>query len=508
MYQSLNMSSCSNSQSKTKLTIHSINGKSWGKKLGKDVKQWTNECEVNLKESNKVSWLDAFKAYLERRVFVLFLLGFSAGLPFLLVFSTLSAWLRDDGISRSTIGFFSWIGITYSIKVFWAPVVDRVPLPGLRRLLGQRRSWMLLAQLGIAAGLVGMSFVGVGFSSPQLSDQAITAMALFALLVAFSSATQDIAIDAYRIEVAESKQQGVMSAAYIFGYRIALLVAGAGAFYMADFFNWSVAYLLMAALVGVGVIAVLIAPQVQRKDGDTIDESLKEVRWISDKVSTQPALIQKIARWFTYAVICPFTDFMSRHGKWALYLLLLVGMYRISDITMGVMANPFYLDMGYTKSEIASVTKVFGFVLTMVGSAFGGVLVVKYGLLRPLLLGAGLVAITNLLFAVLAMFNEPSLSMLAVVISADNFSGGLANVSFIAFLSSLTSRSFTATQYALFSSLMTLPGKYIGGYSGVLVDLQGYPWFFSYAAVIGIPAFLIILWLLKKRPELNRASQE
>ena len=540
----MNMSSCSNSQSKTKLTIHSINGKSWGKKLGKDVKQWTNECEVNLKESNKVSWLEAFKAYLERRVFVLFLLGFSAGLPFLLVFSTLSAWLRDDGISRSTIGFFSWIGITYSIKVFWAPVVDRVPLPGLRRLFGQRRSWMLLAQFGIAAGLVGMSFVGVGLSHPQLSDQAITAIALFALLVAFSSATQDIAIDAYRIEVAESKQQGVMSAAYIFGYRIALLVAGAGAFYMADFFSWSVAYLLMAGLVGVGVVAVLIAPQVQRKDGDQVDETLAEIEWVNDKVKQAPLLCQKCARWFVYAVVCPFTDFVRRQGIWTIYLLLVVGLYRISDITMGVMANPFYLDMGFSKSEIASITKVFGFFLTMIGSAVGGLIVVKYGLLRPLLLGAGLVAITNLLFALMALLNlddysirwlaeaharneggitgwfadlvfglraifgDNSLTLLAIVIGADNFSGGLANVAFIAFLSSLTSRSFTATQYALFSSLMTLPGKYIGGYSGVLVDLQGYPWFFSYAAVIGVPAFLIILWLLKKRPELDRASQE
>jgi PAT family beta-lactamase induction signal transducer AmpG len=463
-------------------------------------------AEKSSQGKGTLSWLDAGKAYFERRVLVLLLLGFSAGLPFLLVFSTLSAWLRDDGISRSTIGFFSWIGITYSIKVFWAPVVDRVALPGLNLLFGQRRSWMLLAQLGITAGLLGMALTGADLSSVESSDHVITVMALFGLLVAFSSATQDIAIDAYRIEVAEAKQQGVMSAAYIFGYRLALLVAGAGAFYIADYFTWTMAYLVMAALVSVGVVAVLIAPNVGRKDGDRVDESLREIQWVNEKVAQAPALLQKLSRWFVYAVVCPFTDFIRRQGNWTLLLLLVVGMYRISDITMGVMANPFYLDMGFTKSEIASISKVFGFFLTMIGSAFGGLIVVKYGLLRPLLLGAGLVAITNLLFALMAWFGEPSLSLLAVVIGADNFSGGLANVAFIAFLSSLTSRSFTATQYALFSSLMTLPGKFIGGYSGVMVDLHGYEWFFMYAATIGVPAFLMILWLLKKRPDLNKLN--
>lgn len=475
--------------------------------MGRDAIDAQTQCDLSRSERRSVSWFDALKAYFERRVLVLLLLGFSAGLPFLLVFSTLSAWLRDGDVSRSTIGFFSWIGITYSVKVFWAPVVDRVALPGLNRLFGQRRSWMLIAQMGIACGLLGMALSGIHLSEVNQMDHTVTMLALFALLVAFSSATQDIAIDAYRIEVAEAERQGVMSAAYIFGYRVALLVAGAGAFYMADFFNWSTAYLLMTVLVGVGVLGVLIAPNVQRKDGDAIDESLAEVEWVTREVQSYPFWFRTLARWFTFAVVCPFTDFVRRYGMWAVYLLLVVGIYRISDITMGVMANPFYIDMGFSKSEIASVTKIFGFFLTIAGSAVGGLIVVKYGLLRPLLLGAGLVAITNLLFAVLAGMNEPTLTMLAVVISADNFSGGLANVAFIAFLSSLTSRSFTATQYALFSSLMTLPGKFIGGYSGVLVDWHGYEWFFIYASVIGVPAFLIIFWLLKKRPDLDKDSR-
>lgn len=462
------------------------------------------------------SWVTDFQVYFEKKVLLLLLLGFSAGLPFLLVFSTLSAWLRDDGISRTTIGFFSWIGITYSIKVFWAPVVDRVRLPILTPLLGQRRSWILIAQLGIMFGLVGMAFTGSLFSDyvtdPLHPDsnsvtQGITQMALFALCVAFASATQDIAIDAYRIEVAELNKQGVMSAAYIFGYRLALLAAGAGALYLADFWDWQIAYLSMAGLVFVGVFAVLIAPDVARKGGDKINEALPEVVWVSKKVAALPEFFQKVSRWFVFAVVSPFLEFFQREKRWALYLLLVVAIYRISDITMGVMANPFYLDMGFSKSEIASVTKIFGFAMTMIGSAVGGVIVVRLGVMKPLLAGAVLVAVTNLLFAVLAMHTEKSLAFLAFVISADNFSGGLANVAFIAFLSGLTSRTYTATQYALFSSLMTLPGKYIGGYSGVVVDGYGYDWFFIYAAVIGVPAILAIAWLLKKNPNVITPSE-
>lgn len=456
--------------------------------------------------SREIGWFDAAKAFLEKKVFILVLLGFSAGLPYLLVFSTLTAWLHEGNVSLSTIGFFSWVGITYSIKVFWSPIVDRVALPGLFQIFGQRRSWMLIAQIGIAAGLIGMSVVGNDLSDPSLSKITLTFLATFALLVAFSSATQDIAIDAYRIEIADSQKQGVMSAAYIFGYRVAILVSGAGAFYLADFFNWTIAYLVMASLVSVGVIAVLIAPEVRRKGRDSIDESLPEIRWITKKVQGKPNWQQRFFRWLVFAVVSPFTDFVNRHGTWAIYLFLIIALYKISDIVMGVMATTFYLDIGFTLSEIASVSKIFGFFLTMFGSAFGGIVVVKFGILKPLLYGACLVAGTNLLFAFLATLNDPSLMSLAIVIGADNFSGGLANVVFIAFLSSLTSRSFTATQYALFSSLMTLPGKILGGYSGVLVDLNGYEWFFIYSSFVGIPSFLIIFWLLKKRPDLNNPN--
>ena len=415
-------------------------------------------------------------------------LGFSAGLPFLLVFSTLSAWLTDYGVSRSTIGFFSWIGITYSIKVFWAPVVDRLRLPGLGRWLGQRRSWMLLGQIGIAAGLVGMAY-----TDPAAN---LTAVALFGLLVAFASATQDITIDAYRIEAVEEERQAAMAASYIFGYRLALLVAGAGALYIAEFASWRIAYICMALAVTVGVVTTLIIAEPTKSlttataalEQRVLDFSLRRAHW--------PDSLRRAGEWILRAVVCPFIDFFQRNGWFALLLLGVIGLYRISDITMGVMANPFYLDLGFSKSEIASIVKVFGFGMTLVGSAVGGVVVVRFGLERILLVGAVLVALTNLLFAVMASLPADEFLLMAVI-SADNFSGGLANVVFIAFLSSLTNKAYTATQYALFSSLMTLPGKFIGGYAGVLVDAFGYSSFFMYAAALGIPAIVLIMVLLK-----------
>ncbi|MGD8589383.1 MAG: MFS transporter [Chromatiales bacterium] len=414
-------------------------------------------------------------------------LGFSAGLPFLLVFSTLSGWLRDVGIERTVIGFFSWVGITYSIKVFWAPVVDRLPLPILGPLLGKRRSWMLLAQLGIAMGLLGMA----------LTDpiQDINWIAWFALLVAFSSATQDITIDAYRIEVVDTEYQGAMAATYVFGYRLALLMAGAGAFYLAEYFSWSLSYTAMASLmlVGMGTTLIIREPE-HRTDKHAADVEHRVERAIGLDQLGQGRL-HRLSAWFTDAVISPFVEFFSRNGSFALVILLLIAVYKISDITMGVMANPFYLDLGFSKTDIADVTKVFGFFMTILGAAMGGVLVVRYGVMRPLLLGALLVASTNLLFALLAIL-EPNLVYLAVVISADNLSGGIATSAFIAYLSSLTNTSYTATQYALFSSLMTLPAKLLGGFSGIMVDNYGYASFFVYAALLGVPAILLVIYLI------------
>ncbi len=440
--------------------------------------------------SPQFSWGEALRVYFNPRVITMFFLGFAAGLPFLLVFSTLTAWLRDMEVSRSAIGFFGWVGITYSIKVLWAPVVDRLPLGLLTRKLGQRRSWMLVGQLGIALGLLGMAF-----TDPQ---QHLMAIALLALLVAFSSSTQDIAIDAFRIEAAIREFQGAMASTYVFGYRVALLVAGAGAFYIAEYQNWSMAYVCMALLMLVGIGTVLIISEPERGDrsaSQTTETAVHEFFHVSEDRNSS-----NIARWFLDAVVAPFVDFFKRNGKFALLILLFIGLFRISDIVMGIMANPFYLDMGFSKTEIANVAKIFGFVMSIAGAFIGGILVVRYGVFKPLIAGAVMVAATNLLFVQLFHIGH-DLTWLAVVISADNISAGFSNAAFIAYLSGLTNRAYTATQYALFSSFMTLPGKFISGFSGVIVDASDYGTFFTYAAIMGIPAIImaVVIWRHEQR---------
>lgn len=436
------------------------------------------------------SWRESIAVYARPRVIGLFFLGFSAGLPFLLVFSTLSAWLAESDVSRSTIGFFSWIGITYSIKVFWAPIVDRIPLPFMTRLLGQRRSWLILSQSGIALGLLLLAF-----TTPESNLQIF---AFFAFIVAFSSATQDIVIDAYRIEAVDKEYQAAMAATYVFGYRVATLIAGAGALYIADFMNWEVAYLVMAACTAVGIITTLIIREPQHRLSEEVEQQEHElIEKIEGSVPVK-GMLQKVTEWFASAVVSPFAEFFRRTGKYALVILLLIGTYRITDITMAVMANPFYLDLGFSKSEIASVTKLFGFFLTMVGVALGGVLVMRFGIMRPLLFGGVLVICSNLLFALLSIIG-PEITMLAAVIGLDSLAGGVATAVFIAYLSSLTNTAYTATQYALFSSLMTLAPKIIAGFSGIVVDAYGYLVFYLYSSVLGLPAILIIVFLLRKR---------
>lgn len=443
--------------------------------------------------AQRPSWSEAIAVYRQPRVITMLFLGFAAGLPLLLVFSTLSAWLRDMEVSRSAIGFFGWVGITYSIKVFWAPIVDRVPLPWLTAALGKRRSWILLGQFGIMLGLLGMALVD--------AQNNLMAVALMALVVAFSSSTQDIAIDALRIEAAEPEYQGAMSATYILGYRVAMLVAGAGALYIAQYAEpmvgkaeaWQWSYAAMASLMLVGVVTVLVIGEPSEPNVEHLGDELVE-ELLHRKARSKP---ERAAVWFASAVVAPFVDFFKRNGRFALVILLFIGMFRLSDIVMGIMANPFYLDLGFSKAEIASIGKLFGFFMTIAGSFLGGLMVVRYGINRPLLAGATMVALTNLLFAHLATVG-PDINWLAVVISADNLSGGFSNAVLIAYLSSLTNRAYTATQYALFSSLMTLPGKFTSGFSGLIVDGAGYHFFFTYAAVMGIPAILLAFYLLRR----------
>ncbi len=420
------------------------------------------------------SWLKDFRVYLEWPCLRMLFLGFSAGLPLLLILGTLSFWLREAGIDRSTIGYLTWVGLIYAFKWMWAPLVDRLPIPVFTKLFGRRRSWLLFAQLLIILGLVGMASI-----DPKVQ---LTPIVWCALLVAFGSATQDIALDAFRIESADSDHQAALAATYQTGYRLALIWSGAGVLWLAaraetgatnyDASAWQFAYLCMALSIGVGVITTLFS---------------------NEPVRIELARARNVTAWLHQTLIEPFADFIKRYGWHAILILSLIAIYRISDVVMGIMANPFYVDMGYTKDQVAAVSKVFGVVMTLVGAFVGGVLTLRFGVMRILFLGAILSAVSNLLFAWLATQGH-DLHGLVWVISADNLSSGIATAAFIAFLSSLTNIQYSATQYALFSSMMLLLPKWLAGFSGVFVDSFGYQYFFISTAIIGAPV-LILIWL-------------
>lgn len=447
------------------------------------------------------SWRETLATYRHPRVVQLLFLGFSAGLPFLLVFSTLSAWLREFGVSRTAIGFVSWIGITYSFKFVWSPVVDRVPLPILTRWLGRRRAWMLLAQTGIACGLLAMSFC-----DPR-SD--LWWMVVYALVVAFSSATQDIALDAFRIEATDASLQGPTAATYQLGYRIAVLAAGAGALYIAEFGSWTIAYQTMAALGLVGIATTFLISEPEHRIAEGTAEREGQVAEFADRLGHLPGWVRDALVFVYGAIVCPFVDFIARYRWHALTLLLFIGLFRLSDIAMGVMANPFYIDMGFSLSQIANVTKIYGAIMSVIGVVVGGSLVFRLGATPLLMPSVVLLAGSNLTFSWLALVGTPDVVVLTIAISVDNFVTGLSGSVFIAFLSGLTNTAYTATQYALFTSLMTLPGKLMGGSSGWVVDqLQassftathkfgGYAVFFVYTALLGLPA-LLLAWLVRR----------
>ena len=424
-------------------------------------------------------WREAWKVYLEPASLRMLALGFAAGLPLLLVLGTLSFRLREAGIDRATIGYLSWVGLAWGFKWAWAPLVDRLPLPPLTTLLGRRRGWLLLAQCVVMAGLVGMA--------PNDPRQGLTPMIWCALLVAFGAATQDIALDAFRIESAEMRKQAALSASYQTGYRLAMIWAGAGVLWVAAWAEatpvagasgaaayqngaWKTAYLVMAASMVIGIVTVLLSPEPAQRP-------MPKAR--------------NAAEWLQGALIDPFADFVRRYKWQAALILSLIAIYRISDVVMGIMANPFYVDMGFTKDEVATVSKIYGVIMTLAGAFVGGVLSMRLGVMRVLMLGAVLSAATNLLYAWLASRGH-DLTALIWVVSADNLAGGIASAAFIAYLSSLTNISYSATQYALFSSLMLLLPKFIAGYSGVFVEAYNYQSFFVGTALLGVPVLLLV----------------
>ena len=506
--------------------------------------------------SHAKSWRETIKAFSHPRVITMLFFGISAGLPLLLIFSSLSLWLREAGVERAAVTYFSWAALGYSFKFVWAPLVDRLPLPGLTNWLGRRRAWLLLSQLMIMLAISTMALI-------DPADDALTAMAWAAVLLGFSSATQDVALDAYRIESAGIELQALMSSSYIAGYRIGMLAAGAGALFLAsylgstqDIYNyqaWKWSYLAMACVMLIGVVTTLTIKEPDARVDENVLHSRQDylgflllfllavagfvacfyysadyaqiakagltnlltneylagfcielsrlaialaIAGIIAKLVILSGIVQQHMVKQTY--IAPIKDFFQRYGWTLAWLLLaLVGLYRISDIVLGVISNVFYQDLGFTKPEIASVVKSFGLLMTIVGGFLGGALAIRFGVLRILFIGALLSAVTNLLFMMLAQAGH-DMVMLYIVISADNLSAGLASAAFIAFLSSLTNISFTAVQYAIFSSLMTLLPKILGGYSGTMVETLGYQQFFLLTALMGIPVLLLIVWANKR----------
>ena len=469
-------------------------------------------------------------------------LGFSSGLPILLVFSTLSVWLVQAGINRSTVTLFSWAGFAYAFKYLWSPLVDNYKLPFLTK-LGHRRSWLLISQI-----LIIIALILTAFTDPQNN---LFYTALFITLLAFFSATQDILIDAFRIESAPQSFQGPMSSMYIAGYRIAMLVAGAGSLWLAALFGteiynqdvWKKVYLIMSTFMFIGIFATMSSKEPKNRKNLKKDSHLKfllalffsvigfiflysiidnpydeEEIFLSFIFSSARLIICFIFAFLIVKILIlikftsrekisnsylsPIINFVGRYGKFAFLILLLISLYRIADIVMGVMANIFYLEKGYKISEIATFSKFFGVFATIIGGFIGGYCSYKFGTMKALFFGALIAALSNLLFAWLAI-SPLSINFLIAVITADNISSGFAGAAFVIYLSGLTSIKFTATQYALFSSIMLFLPKLIAGYAGSWVDVMGYAYFFSLTALLGLPVLLLVIWIGKVAPIKN-----
>jgi PAT family beta-lactamase induction signal transducer AmpG len=398
-------------------------------------------------------------------------LGFSSGLPYILIFSTLGVWLADIGIDLTLIGFFAWIVLTYSLKFLWAPLVDNFSIPILNR-FGNRKSWILLSQ-----SLIVICLILLSLTNPLDS---LNLFAFIAFLVAFSGSIQDIAIDAFRIEVAELNQQGNLAASYQLGYRAAILISSSFALIFASEYGWSLTYQLMAILMFVGVMGVLICPE--------------QANPVLKKLTLSNSILE------------PIKDFMSRFGIYlASFLLLIVCTYRLTDIVMGPMASPFYLDKGYTLKEIGYVVKVVAVIASIVGFFLGGILVKKKGVKFTLIIGALLVLITNLSFSIVALY-EKDLALLGLIVGADSLAAGVVGTANITFLTSLVSKQYTAVQYALLTSFMMLPGKIFSGFSGVLASFfkaeygSEYGWtaFFIFTSLLTIPCLFLLLYYARE----------
>lgn len=424
-------------------------------------------------------WLRAVGVYARPRVIAVGFLGFASGLPLLLTLSTLSIWLAEEGVTKTAIGLFALVGIPYSLKFLWAPLIDRLPVPLLTRGLGRRRGWMIATQVLLMAGLLGL-----GATSPS---QVPEVTAICAFVVAFCSASQDIVIDAYRVEILEEREYGAGAAMVVFGYRCGLLVAGAGALYIASITSWFWVYAAMSALVLMGVATVLLSPEPE----------------VPVRTAAPLGSAGSLRRWLYEAVVAPFADFMQRRGWVA--ILAFVLLYKFGDALAGVMANPFYIELGFTKVEIANVSKLFGFAATLLGGFAGGILVNRWGIVPSLLVCGVLQLLSNLLFAVQAIVGH-DVGMLMATIGFENLSGGMGTAAFVAYLSSLCNVAYTATQYALLSSLMAVARTVLASPGGWLAEQLSWVTFFALTAVAAVPGLLLLMWITRRFPPLAAAA--
>lgn len=439
-------------------------------------------------------WRDVLRALRQRKVLAMLMLGFSSGLPLYLVGNTMGYWMRDGGSELSAIGFLSWVGLAYTLKFVWAPIIDKTNVPLLGR-LGHRRGWILASQLVVAIGLIGMAVIQ--------PEGGLVVFGVMALIAAFASATQDIVIDAWRIEISDNGEElGLLSAGSQLGYRTALLVTDALILILAAHIGWSLSYWVMALLMGVGALAVFLArePVGKRAAADAAMQA----------GSATPLWT---ARGLFDAVVGPFLSFFRTHGKWALLMLLAISLYRLPDFVMGPMANPFYKDLGLTKEMVGEVRATVGLIASLIGIAAGGLSAVRFGLVPTLLAGAIVGPGSNAAFAWLA-HQDPSMTNFAIAMVIDNVSTGFAGTALVAYMSSLTSAGYTATQYALLSSFYALLGKVLKGFSGVVVEqlevgrtlLDAYALFFLGTALAGIPALLLCLLLVMRKPPAPAAA--
>src|SRR5262245_57689082 len=416
------------------------------------------------------TWRDSLELYTRPRLVAVLLMGFSSGLPLPLTFGTLSFWFAESGVSRTAIGILSLVGAAYSFKFLWAPLVDRLPLGPLTRRLGRRRGWALAVQLPLAAAILAL-----GATDPRI-DPMPTAMV--AIAIAFLSATQDIVIDAYRIELLRPEEQGAGAAATQWGYRFGMMASSAGALYAAAFADWGFAFALMAALMGVGVATVLATPE--------------------PAVAAPPdSPIGHPLAWLRAAMVGPFVEFTTRPA-W-LAILIFVVLYKFGDALAGVMANPFYVSAGFTREEVAEISKIFGVFATLAGVAVGGIVVERLGLYRSLLVCGVLQAVSNLMYVLQAQVGHDTW-LLRATIFVENFAGGMGSAAFVAYLSSLTNVAFTATQYALLSSLASVGRTTLAAGGGWLSEALDWPLFFLVTTIAAAPGVLMAWWLLRRFP--------